>query len=143
MDQKPQQGGVVLTPDGAEFAVWSRHAVLIELCLFDADGNEKARLPMTADGDIHRLTVKGVREGNRYGYRAHGRYEPDNGLWFDPSKLLADPYARIFDRPFVYDARLGIVGEDTQALMPKAVITADATVARKPPLFTPDRKSVV
>ena len=135
MDQKPQQGGVVLTPDGARFAVWSRHAVLIELCLFDAAGNEKARLPMTPEGDVHRLTVSGVTEGTRYGYRAHGRYEPDNGLWFDPSKLLADPYAKIFDRPFVYDARLGIVGEDTQALMPKAIVTADAPVARKPPLF--------
>ena len=114
MEPTLQQGGVALTEDGAEFAVWSRNEVLIELCLFDADGKEKARLPMQAEGDVHRLSVNGITEGTRYGYRAHGRYELDNGLWFDPSKLLADPYAKEFDKPVVYDASLGIVGEDTQ-----------------------------
>jgi glycogen operon protein len=134
--EKLQQGGVVLTADGADFAVWSHHALLVELCLFDAAGME-TRLPMAADGDVHRISVPGIGEGTRYGYRAHGAYEPDNGLWFDPSKLLADPYAKTFDRPFVYDARLGIAGEDTAALMPKAVVNADIAVAREAPRFAP------
>lgn len=137
MAGKLQQGGVVLTKVGAEFAVWSRHAVLIELCLFDIEGNETARLPMMPDGDIHRVFVPGITEGTRYGYRAHGAYEPDNGLWFDPAKLLADPYARAFDRPFVYDARLGTFGVDTAALMPKAIVTADIAAPRASPCFAP------
>jgi len=29
-----------------------------------------------------------------YGYRVHGRYEPERGLRFNPNKLLLDPYAR-------------------------------------------------
>jgi len=137
MAGKLQQGGVVLTKEGAEFAVWSRHASLLELCLYDAAGIETSRLPLTTDGDVHRLFVPGLTEGARYGYRAHGSYAPDDGLWFDPSKLLADPYARIFDRPFVYDARLGIFGEETQSLMPKAIVTTDITASRAPPRFAP------
>jgi glycogen operon protein len=35
-----------------------------------------------------------VGPGTPYGYRAHGRYDPREGLRFNPSKLLVDPYAR-------------------------------------------------
>jgi glycogen debranching enzyme len=138
MEGRPQQGGVVLTSNGADFTVWSEHADRLELCLFDAKGEqETARLPMTSEGGFHRLSVDGVSEGARYGYRAHGTYDPDNGLWFDPSKLLTDPYAKAFDRPFRYDRRLGIVGEETRDLMPKAIVVRDiATVPRKP-MFEP------
>ncbi|PZM08525.1 glycogen debranching protein GlgX [Rhizobium tubonense] len=136
MEGKPQQGGLVLTPQGADFAVWSRNAARIELCLFDAGGGkETARLAMERDGDVHRVSVDGVGPGTRYGYRAHGTYDPDQGLWFDPSKLLADPYAKQFDRPFHHDPRLGIVGEETQDLMPKAIIVRDIEAQRRKPLF--------
>jgi glycogen operon protein len=137
MEGKPQQGGVVLTSQGADFAVWSEHAEKVDLCLFDAKGEKESRLPMTRDGDVHRLSVDGVKEGALYGYRAHGTYDPDQGLWFDPSKLLADPYAKAFDRPFHYDQRLGIVGEETRDLMPKAIVVRDIAAVPSKPLFKP------
>jgi glycogen operon protein len=138
MEAKPQQGGVVLTPQGADFAVWSRNAEKIELCLFDASGEkETARVAMERDGDVHRASVDGVGAGSRYGYRAFGTYDPDRGLWFDPSKLLADPYAKQFDRPFHHDPRLGLFGEETQDLMPKAVIVRDIMAEPRKPLFKP------
>ncbi|MFT4182558.1 MAG: glycogen debranching protein GlgX [Rhizobium sp.] len=130
--------GATLTDTGAEFAVWSKHAEKIELCLFDADGRrEIARLPLIRDGEEHRLFVEGIKDGARYGFRAHGPYDPDQGLWFDPSKLLADPYAKQFDRPFRYDPRLGAFGEDTQDLMPKAIVSRDEPVKPAKPLFQP------
>ena len=130
--------GATLTETGIEFAVWSRHAERIEFCLFDAEGKKEiSRLPLTRDGDEHRLFVKGAKEGMRYGLRAHGTYDPDQGLWFDPSKLLIDPYAKEIDRPFRYDPRLGTFGEDTQDLMPKAIVSRDVTVAPSKPLFQP------
>ena len=130
--------GATLTETGIEFAVWSRHAERIEFCLFDAEGKKEiSRLPLTRDGDEHRLFVKGAKEGMRYGLRAHGTYDPDQGLWFDPSKLLIDPYAKEIDRPFRYDSRLGTFGEDTQDLMPKAIVSRDVTVAPSKPLFQP------
>jgi len=104
------QSGAIVFETGVEFAVWSHHASQIELCLFEDDGNrEFARLPMARDSNhTHRLFVDGLKQGARYGYRADGIYAPDNGLWFDPSKLLIDPYAKEIDRPFRYDPRLGI-----------------------------------
>jgi len=133
------QGGAIVFETGVEFAVWSHHAAQIELCLFEDDGNrEFARLPMARDSNhIHRLFVDGLRQGVRYGYRADGIYAPDNGLWFDPSKLLLDPYAKEIDRPFRYDPRLGIYGEDSQDLMPKAIVTTDTPAAIGKPLFKP------
>ena len=35
-----------------------------------------------------------VQPGQRYGYRVHGRYDPDKGHRSDPNKLLLDPYAK-------------------------------------------------
>ncbi|MFK0161893.1 glycogen debranching protein GlgX [Rhizobium sp. NPDC090279] len=130
--------GATLTDTGVEFAVWSRNAERIELCVFDAEGKkEVVRLPLERDGDEHHLFVKHAKQGMRYGLRAHGTYDPDKGLWFDPSKLLIDPYAKEIDRPFQYDPRLGTVGEDTQDLIPKAIVSRDVTVAPAKPLFQP------
>ncbi|NTF43256.1 glycogen debranching protein GlgX [Rhizobium rhizogenes] len=130
--------GATLTDTGVDFAVWSRNAERIELCVFDAEGKkEVVRLPLVRDGDEHRVFVKHAKQGMRYGLRAHGTYDPDRGLWFDPSKLLIDPYAKEIDRPFQYDPRLGIVGEDTRDLMPKAIVSRDVTVAPAKPLFQP------
>ncbi|NLR99587.1 glycogen debranching protein GlgX [Rhizobium sp. P38BS-XIX] len=130
--------GATLTEAGVEFAVWSTHAEKIELCVFDAEGRKEiVRLPLTRDGDEHRLFVKGAKPGMRYGLRAHGTYDPDRGLWFDPSKLLVDPYATEIDRPFQYDPRLGMAGEDTCDLMPKAIVACDVAVPPAKPLFQP------
>ncbi|NTI42695.1 glycogen debranching protein GlgX [Rhizobium rhizogenes] len=130
--------GATLTDDGVEFAVWSKHADRIELCLFDAEGKKEiARLPLAREGEEHRLFVEGIKAGARYGFRAHGTYDPDRGLWFDPSKLLVDPYAKELDRSFHYDPRLGTFGEDTQDLMPKAIVSRDVAVKPAKPLFQP------
>jgi glycogen operon protein len=133
------KGGAILFETGVEFAVWSQHAAEIQLCLFDETGNkELARLPMARDnGNVHRLFVDGMKEGACYGFRVDGIYAPENGLWFDPSKLLIDPYAKQLDRPFRHDPRLGIFGEDTQNLMPKAIVTGDTKVTLEKPLFKP------
>jgi glycogen operon protein len=132
------QGGAVIFDTGVDFAVWSHHAGQIELCLFDADDREFTRLPMTrGDDHVHRLFVDGLKQGARYGYRADGIYAPDNGLWFDPSKLLVDPYAKELDRPFQYDPLLATFGADTQHLVPKAIVTRDIKVTPQKPVFRP------
>ncbi|AFD26386.1 Type II secretory pathway, pullulanase PulA [Deinococcus gobiensis I-0] len=35
-----------------------------------------------------------VKPGQRYGYRVHGEYAPDQGLRFNPNVVLLDPYAK-------------------------------------------------
>ncbi|WP_454702458.1 glycogen debranching protein GlgX [Agrobacterium burrii] len=129
--------GATQTENGAEFAVYSRHASQIDLCLFDAAGEkETTRLPMKrGEDDIHRLTVADAGPGTRYGYRAHGIYAPEHGLRFDPSKLLLDPYATEIDRPFRHDPALYAFGEETGGIMPKAILSQYEPLKRQPPLF--------
>ncbi|OLP61017.1 glycogen debranching enzyme GlgX [Xaviernesmea oryzae] len=108
--------------DGTEFSVASRHAAQVDLCLFPKTGGE-TRLPMQRGPD-HVWRVKAqAPAGTAYGFRADGIYAPDRGLWFDPAKLLVDPYAVILDRPFRYDPALGVQGVDTSDLVPRALVT--------------------
>ena len=138
-DSRDAGPGTRITADGTGFAVYSRHASRIDLCLFDESGTaELARLPMLRGGDdLHRLFVAGARPGLRYGFRAEGVYSPDHGLWFDPQKLLVDPYALEIDRPYRHDVRLTHYGVETADLVPKAILADPAPVAVTPPLFRP------
>jgi glycogen operon protein len=108
----PRDGGV-------NFAVPSTTAQKIELCIFDKDGKRETNrvaLPMNTDGVWHGF-VPGLGPGTLYGLRAHGPYEPDAGLRFNPAKLLLDPYARALDRPlrgaaWQYAYRIGNPDQD-------------------------------
>lgn len=108
------------------FAAWSGAAERIWVSLFDQQGKrETDRLELTPEGEgVFARFVGGLGEGARYGLRADGPYAPESGLWFDPDKLLVDPYAVEIDRPYVYDTRLTASkrGVDTAALVPKAIV---------------------
>ncbi len=82
---------------GVNFAVFSEHARVVELCLFDAAGAE-TRVPLPwRTHDVWHAYVPGLGPGQRYGLRAHGSYAPSEGNRFNPNKLLVDPYARAID----------------------------------------------
>ncbi|MBW9086710.1 glycogen debranching protein GlgX [Rhizobium wenxiniae] len=131
--------GATLTPNGVDFAIWSSSAEKIELCLFDAErGDQTASHAMLRGADnIHRISIEGLTAGQRYGYRAYGPYDPDKGLWFDPSKLLVDPYAKELDRPFLADHDLATYQTDTANLVPRAVVTEDIEADISAPLLPP------
>lgn len=85
------------TPDGGGtgFAVYSSIAERVELCLFDADGAATSRFDLARDDDcVWYGYLPGCAEGQRYGYRVHGPYDPGRGLRCNPHNLLIDPYAR-------------------------------------------------
>jgi len=82
--------------DGVNFAVYSRYAERMEVCLYDAQGMlETARvsLPLCTNGVWHGF-MAGLGDGQLYGLRAHGPYQPALGHRFNPAKLLLDPFAR-------------------------------------------------
>ncbi|GFE76041.1 glycogen operon protein GlgX homolog [Novosphingobium sp. TCA1] len=112
--------GVSLRDGRTRFAVRSPIADQVWLCLFD--GASETRHAMTRDGSDWVLELPGERIGVCYGYRASGTWAPERGLWFDPAKLLVDPYATELDRRFVQDPRLGEFGADTAELVPKAIV---------------------
>jgi glycogen debranching enzyme GlgX/4-alpha-glucanotransferase len=147
----PEPLGLTLDRTGANVAVYSAHAEAIELCLFDADGEaeiERLRLPART-GPVFHGHFEGIAAGQRYAFRAYGRYAPKEGNRFNPAKLLADPHALILDRPFAFspvlldyrlDAPAGDFlpeGTDSAPFMPKAIAAAPAPApkrrrARKP-----------
>lgn len=142
----PARLGVHLAGDGANVAVFSANAARIEFCLFDASGNETARLALPEQtGPIWHGHVPGLQEGQLYGLRAHGRYAPERGHRFNPNKLLLDPYARRLsgrvteaEALYGYDHRdpeqdLSLDARDSAPFMPKAVITAPADHSGRPP----------
>ncbi|RAZ80271.1 glycogen debranching protein GlgX [Mesorhizobium atlanticum] len=135
--------GATITPEGIRFAVWSSSARRLWVSLFDDSGaREIDRLELKPEGEgVHALLVPGHGDGTRYGFRADGDYAPERGLWFDPDKLLTDPYAVEVDRRYQYHWRLAAKrneGADTASLMPKAVARSlPEPVPAKPPLFQP------
>ena len=99
--------------DGVNFAVFSENALRIELCLFSDDGvSEIERIPLPErTGPVWHGHLQSLPVGSLYGYRAHGRFAPDEGHRFNPHKLLSDPYTREYHGPwtshsatFGYDA---------------------------------------
>ena len=91
--------GAQLDQNGANFAIFSAHADGVELVLLD----EEHRIERTIDvstrtGDVWHAYVAGVCSGQRYAYRVHGPWAPDDGLRFNAAKLLLDPYAREISR---------------------------------------------
>ncbi len=142
----PNELGATAHADGVNFAVWSSTADAIELCLFDAEGRQYVceNLP-GRNGDVHHGFVHGIGPGQRYGFRALGRWAPQLGLRHNPSKLLIDPYARQLDGEFRWDyavfdyASMELPGEanahDSAPFMPKCVVAgATEAVARRQPV---------
>jgi glycogen operon protein len=125
------------------FAVRSGTAGRIWVCLFDpATGVETDRIVLEpGEGDVHATFVPGLAAGARYGLRADGPWSPEAGFWFDPAKLLVDPWAVALDRPFAWDPRLAApraAACDSASYVPRAVVTAlPPPAAPPPPLFRP------
>ena len=125
---------------GVNFAVFSAHAEKIELCLFDDNGRyEIARLELPEWTDeIWHGYLPDARPGLIYGFRAYGRYAPEEGHRFNPNKLLLDPYTRqTFGRVRWHDALhgynvksprtdLSFDRRDSALYMPKSVVVSNA-----------------
>jgi len=81
--------GPTLTGEGVNFAVYSEGAERLELCLFDtADGVTTEAIPFVErTGFVWHCFVPGLRAGQLYGLRAHGPYDPEQGLRFNGAKL--------------------------------------------------------
>src|SRR5918993_628015 len=88
---------------GTNFALYSSVAESVDLCLFDAAGNER-RIPLPeVDAYVWHVFLTGVQPGQRYGFRVHGAWDPARGQRCNPHKLLLDPYAKAVDGDPYFD----------------------------------------
>jgi isoamylase len=94
---RPYPLGATWDGAGVNFALFSKHAERVELCLFDPKGRrqlERVELRDRTDFVWH-CYLPDARPGLLYGYRVYGPQEPERGHRFDPSKVLLDPYAKL------------------------------------------------
>jgi len=126
----------VPVPGGTRFTVRSS-AEAVDLCLFDGGVERRVAMAHTGERDWQ-VVVPDSAPGQHYGYRVEGEWNPGAGRFFDPAKLLVDPWAVRLDRPFAHDPRLAEVGVDTAALVPRAIVPSPMpTASPPPPLFRP------
>src|SRR5262245_41611047 len=100
--------GATARPGGVNFSVFSKHAVGVDLLLFDRVDAPAPAAVIPLDPYTQRTYhywhafVPGLAAGQLYGYRAAGPFEPERGRRFDPGKVLLDPYGRCVAVPAGY-----------------------------------------
>jgi isoamylase len=123
--------GATYDGSGTNFALFSEVAERVELCLFDAEGEETRVVLPEVDGFVWHAFLPGVEPGQRYGYRVHGPNDPAKGLRCNPNKLLLDPYVKAIDGVIEWDESLfgyhfgeedTVNDDDSAAHMPKCVV---------------------
>jgi len=136
--------GARIEAEGVNFAVFSRDAESMTLCLYersvDGEASFEYRLDPRLDrtGDIWHVLVVGAVAGCLYLWRADGPYLPTKGHRFNRHKALIDPYAKAITGDFTWDLGkavsyeigspeldLSFSKEDDAAYVPKCVVVAD------------------
>ena len=104
--------GATVSNGGVNFSLYSRDAAKIELLLFDQDNDPVPARVITLDASHHRdyhywhVFVPHLQPGQMYGYRVHGPHDASQGLRFDATKVLLDPYGRAVAVPKNYSREL-------------------------------------
>ena len=93
-------GTTILYDNAINFSVFSKDALSCELLLYHRGDEEPfAVIPFPDDfriGNVFAMIVYDLDYENlEYGYRMDGPFDPAGGLWFDKTKILLDPYAKL------------------------------------------------
>jgi len=92
--------GATCYEQGVNFSIFSKNASKVHLLLFDHPEDARPTKVIELDSQKNRtfyywhIFVEGLKPGQLYGYSIDGPYDPRYGHFFDPDKLLIDPYAR-------------------------------------------------
>jgi glycogen operon protein len=123
--------GATVEQGGVNFSLYSRKSTRVELLLFDNEDEPPSRV-IDLDPSTNRMYhywhvfVDGVQAGQLYGYRVHGPFDPTQGLRFDASKVLLDPYGRGVVVPGGYSREAARNrGDNAIAAMKSVVVSPD------------------
>ncbi len=94
---RPYPLGATYDGTGTNFSLFSEVAERVELCLFDADGTETRIELIEVDAFCWHAYLPRHGVGQRYGFRVHGPWDPEQGCRCNPNKLLIDPYAKALE----------------------------------------------
>ncbi|MDH4063812.1 MAG: glycogen debranching protein GlgX, partial [Acidobacteriota bacterium] len=99
----PYPRGAHWNGEGTNFSLFSGVAERVELCLFDEFGTERRFDLVERDDFCWHGYLPGIGPGQRYGFRVHGPWAPEEGHRCNPAKLLLDPYARAIEGAVRWD----------------------------------------
>jgi glycogen operon protein len=101
---RPYPLGATYDGGGTNFSLFSEVAEKVELCLFDDDDGFEQRITLDeVDASCWHAYLPSVAPGQRYGYRVHGPWNPEEGQRCNPAKLLLDPYAKAIEGEVEWD----------------------------------------
>jgi glycogen operon protein len=143
--------GATVVPGGVNFSVYSRSAWAVDLLLFDGDDDSRPSRVVPIDPVENRtyhywhVFVPRLQQRQLYGYRVHGPYDPASGLWFDPGKVLLDPYGRAVAVPAGYSRDAAkLPGDNTSTAMKSVVVdSADYDWQGDAPLRGPSTRTII
>ena len=97
---RPYPFGATVVGNMVNFSVYSRYATDCTLVLFHNREEEPfVEIPFFKEfrlGNVFSMIIFDLDYENiEYGFRMDGPYEPEKGHWFDKSKILLDPYAKL------------------------------------------------
>ncbi len=128
----PYPLGATVQHDGVNFSVFSKNSTAVELLLFDhpdaAAPSRVIKLHPKRNRTFYywHVHVKDVGSGQLYAYRVSGPMQPAEGLRFDSSKVLLDPYTRAVTTS-TYQRRPAILpGDNCPFAMRGVVVDAHA-----------------
>ncbi|XP_020265322.1 isoamylase 1, chloroplastic isoform X2 [Asparagus officinalis] len=98
---KPAPFGATTCDGGVNFAIFSRGASSATLCLFtiaDLKNIVTEEIPLdpliNKTGYVWHIFLEGELKDMLYGYKFDGKFCPEEGHYFDKSRVLLDPYAK-------------------------------------------------
>jgi len=93
-----QPYGSTFSAEGTNFAIFSKNASAVTLCLFTKDRSLLTEIPLSAvqnkTGDVWHIYINALPKDTLYAYRMDGENTLENGNRFNPEILLLDPYAK-------------------------------------------------
>ena len=97
---RPLPFGATRVPGGINFSVYSRNATSCKLVLFRKHESEPfIEIPFMDTfgvGNVFAMVVFDLDYENiEYGYKMDGPNDRQEGHWFDPTKVLLDPYGKV------------------------------------------------
>jgi glycogen operon protein len=120
--------GATLMHGGANFNIYSRSASSVELLLFDREDSDRPARSFRLDPYLNRnyhywhVFVPGIEHGQIYAWRVDGPSSPSQGLRFDASKVLFDPYGRRVVVPKNYSREAARHAGDNTACAMKSMV---------------------
>jgi glycogen operon protein len=92
--------GATVRDGGVNFCLYAKGAIAVELLLFETPNAPKPQIVVALDRKLNKTFhywhafIPHLRAGQVYAYRVHGPYLPHQGVRFDGTKVLLDPYAK-------------------------------------------------